>query len=414
MKNYLIVILLNCCLTHSISAQNDTIERWFVGADIYTVTGELYQNGALGIRNGKIIYVGTIDGAQQKGTTEDVTGKRIYPGLIGLNSILGLSEIEAVRATNDHSEVGENNAHIRSAIAFNTDSKVIPTVVTNGILMAQVCPRGGLISGQSSVMKLQARNWEEAVYEGDNVIHINWPEFSGDEKKDKKAAEQVLQITQWLQQAKSYSLQKTTETNLRYEAIKDVLSGKKKVFVHVNGARGIVNAIQTLQPFNITPTVVGGNESHLITSILKENNVGVIISRTHRLPDNVDDSYEVPYALPYLLYKDSVAFAISDINFWEQRNLPFEAGQAVAFGLPYDEALKSITIYPARFLGINTTTGSLEVGKDATFIITAGDVLDMRTSIVHQAYMMGQPVDLTNPQKQLYEKYKRIMSEEGE
>lgn len=414
MRNCLIVILLNCCLIHSLSAQKDSSEKWFLGADIYTATGELYQNGALGIRNGKIIYVGTKEGALINGALVDVRGKRIYPGLIALNSILGLSEIEAVRATNDYSEVGGNNAHIRSAIAFNTDSKVIPTVVTNGILMAQVCPRGGLISGQSSVMKLQARNWEEAVYMGDNVIHINWPEFSGDEKKDKKAAEQVQQIISWLQQAKSYNLQKTTETNLRYEALKEVLSGKKKVFVHVNGARGIVNTIQTLKPFNITPTIVGGNESHLITQILKENNIGVIISRTHRLPDNVDDSYEVPYALPFLLYKDSVAFAISDINFWEQRNLPFEAGQAVAFGLPYEEALKSITIYPARFLGIEQTTGSLEIGKDATFIITAGDVLDMRTSIVQLAYMMGQPVDLTNPQKDLYDKYKRIMNEEGE
>ncbi len=393
----------------ALQAQIDSTERWFTGAEIHTAAGQIINNGALGIRDGKIIYVGEMANAPVKGQPTDVSGKRIYPGLIALNSILGLSEIEAVRSTNDFAEVGENNANIRSAIAFNTDSKVIPTVVSNGILMAQVCPRGGTISGQSSVMALQARNWEEAVYSGDNVIHINWPNFDGDEKKDKKAAEMVVQITNWLQQAKSYGQQKTTETNLKFEALKDIFSRKKKVFVHANGAQTLVNAIQTLAAFGITPTIVGGGESNLITPLLKQHRVAVIISRTQRLPDNYDDSYEAAYALPYQLYKDSVPFAISEINFWEQRNLPFEAGQAVAFGLPYDEALKSITIYPAQLLGIDNTTGSLQIGKDATFIIAAGDVLDMRTSIVEQAYMMGKKLDLSNPQEELYKKYKKIV-----
>jgi imidazolonepropionase-like amidohydrolase len=386
-------------------AQIDSTERWFTGADIFTVTGEIYNNGALGIRNGKIIYVGPKDGAPVSGTAVDVSGKRIYPGLIALNSILGLTEIEAVRATNDFNEVGENNANVRSAIAFNTDSKVIPTVVSNGVLMAQVCPRGGLISGQSSVMNLQSRNWEEAIYKADNSIHINWPYFDGDEKQAKKAAEQREQIISWLQQAKSYGLQKTTETNLKYEALKDALNGKKKVFVHADGSQSIINAVQTLKGFGITPTIVGGAESDYITPFLKENKVAVIICRTQRLPNNYDDSYEEPYALPAHLWRDSVPFAISEINFWEQRNLPFEAGQAVAFGLPYEEALKAVTIYPAQLLGIQQTTGSLETGKDATFIITAGDVLDMRSSKVEQAFILGRQLDLNDPQKQLYQKY---------
>lgn len=396
----------------ALRAQVDSTERWFTGAEIHTAAGQIISNSALGIRNGKIIYVGEAANAPVNSQVTDVSGKRIYPGLIALNSILGLSEIEAVRSTNDFTEVGENNANIRSAIAFNTDSKVIPTVLTNGVLMAQVCPRGGIISGQSSVMALQARNWEEAVYSGDNVIHINWPNFNGDEKKDKKAVEAVNQIVNWLQQAKSYGEQKTTETNLKYEALKDIFNQKKKVFVHANGAQTIVNAIQTLAVFGITPTIVGGGESNLITSLLKQNHVAVIISRTHRLPDNYDDSYEAAYALPYQLYKDSVPFAISEINFWEQRNLPFEAGQAVAFGLPYDEAVKSITVYPAQLLGIDNTTGSLQTGKDATFIITKGDVLDMRTSVVEQAYMMGKQLDLSNPQEELYRKYKEVVLDE--
>jgi imidazolonepropionase-like amidohydrolase len=386
-------------------AQIDSTERWFTGADIFTAAGEIYNNGALGIRNGKIIYVGPQEGAPINGSSVDVSGKRVYPGLIALNSILGLTEIEAVRATNDFNEVGENNANVRSAIAFNTDSKVIPTVVSNGVLTAQVCPRGGLISGQSSVMNLQSRNWEEALYKADNSIHINWPYFDGDEKQDKKAAEQREQIISWLQQAKSYGLQKTAETNLKYEALKDALNGKKKVFVHVDGSQSIINAVQTLKTFGISPTIIGGAESGYITPFLKENKVSVIICRTQRLPNNYDDSYEEPYALPGKLWADSVPFAISEINFWEQRNLPFEAGQAVAFGLPYEEALKAVTIYPAQLLGIQQTTGSLETGKDATFIITAGDVLDMRSSKVEQAFIVGRQLDLNDPQKQLYQKY---------
>lgn len=393
-------------------AQTDSTEIWYTGAEIHTATGQVYTNGALGIRNGKIIYVGAMQGAPISGQPVNLSGKRIYPGLIGLNSILGLSEIEAVRSTNDFAEVGQNNAHVRSAIAFNTDSKVLPTVYTNGVLMAQVCPRGGIISGQSSVMKLQARNWEEALYTADNVIHINWPNFEGDDKKDKKAAETVAQIVNWLQQAKSYGQQKTATASHALEALAQAVNHKKRVFVHADGAQTIVNAIQTLATFGITPTIIGGAQSHLITPLLKQNKVGVIISRTHRLPDGYDESYEIPYALPAILWRDSVPFAISDINFWEQRNLPFEAGQAVAFGLPAHEALKSITIYPAQLLGIDNTTGSLLVGKDATFIVTTGDVLDMRTSIVEQAYIQGLPVNLSNPQKQLYEKYHELILED--
>lgn len=390
-------------------AQIDSAEKWFVGADIYTANGQVFSNGALGIKNGKIIYVGSAEGATTNGETVVVSGKRIYPGLIALNSNLGLTEIEAVRSTHDFREVGENNAHIRAAIAYNTDSKVMKTVLANGILLAQVVPQGGLISGQSSVMRLQARNWEEAIYGSDNVIHIHWPNFDGNEKQTEKAAQYTQQIISWLQQANSYAANPTKEKNLRFEALKDGLNGKKKVFVHANGAQTIINAIQTLKQFNITPTIVGGNESGTITTFLKSNNVSVVISRTHSLPNNRDDSYEEPYALPYKLWKDSVKFAISDINFWEQRNLPFEAGQAAAFGLPYFEALKAITIYPAQLLGIDSTTGSLAVGKDATFIVSKGDVLDMRSSIIEQAYVTGKKVDLTNPQEELYNKFKKIV-----
>lgn len=398
--------------TLSCFAQVDSAERWFIGADIYTAEGVVFPKGALGVKNGKIIYVGNAEGAKINGETVALTGKRIYPGLIALNSNLGLTEIEAVRSTHDFKEVGANNAHVRSAIAFNTDSRVMKTVLANGILMAQVVPQGGLISGQSSVMRLQARNWEEAMYMGDNSIHIHWPNVDGNQKQTKKAVKRVQQITNWLQQAKSYGASPTKEKNLRYEALKGALNGKKKIFVHANGAQTIINAIQTLKQFAVTPIIVGGSESGTITSFLKSNNVSVVISRTHSLPNNRDDSYEDPYALPYKLWKDSIAFAISDINFWEQRNLPFEAGQAVAFGLPYSEAVKSITLYPAQLLGIDKTTGSLVIGKDATFIISKGDVLDMRTSIIEEAYVTGKKVDLTNPQEELYKKFKKIVLEE--
>lgn len=393
-------------------AQVDSTEKWFIGADIYTAEGTVFPQGALGIKNGKIIYVGAQQGAVINGEPVNVSGKRIYPGLIALNSNLGLTEIEAVRATHDYKEVGANNAHVRSAIAFNTDSRVMKTVLANGIVLAQVVPQGGSISGQSSVMRLQARNWEEALYASDNCIHIHWPNLDGNEKQSKKSAEKALQIINWLNQAKSYSQNPTEEKNLRNEALKKALNGEKIVFVHANGAQTIINAVKALKNFNITPVIVGGNESGNITGFLKKHNVSVVISRTHNLPNNRDESYEEPYALPYKLWADSIAFAISDINFWEQRNLPFEAGQAVAFGLPYNEAVKSVTLYPAQLLGIDKITGSLAVGKDATFIISKGDVLDMRSSVIEHAYITGKKIDLTNPQEELYKKFKKIVLEE--
>jgi len=409
MIKLIITLTVGVLLVVTATAQTDSTEKWFIGADIYTATGAVFPNGALGIKNGKIIYVGAKQGANTNEEVVDVSGKKIYPGLIALNTNLGLTEIEAVRSTHDFKEVGANNAHLRSVIAFNTDSRVMKTVLANGILMAQVCPQGGLISGQSSVMKLQARNWEEAIYLADNVIHIRWANYDGNKKQTKKAAQQTQQLINWLQQAKSYGYKSTKEKNLRYEVLKEAINGNKKVFVHANGAQTIINAIHTLKQFIITPTIVGGKESGTITALLKKHTVSVVISRTQSLPNNRDDSYQNPYALPYKLWKDSVKFAISDINFWEQRNLPFQAGQAAAFGLPYQEALKAITLYPAQLLGIDKTTGSLVVGKDATFIISKGDVLDMRSSIIEQAYIQGKQVNLTNPQKELYKKFKAIV-----
>ncbi len=409
MTKVLSAVIICFLATISVNAQTDSAERWFVGADIYTAEGMVFPNGALGIKNGKIIYVGNQQGATINGESINLSGKRIYPGLIALNSNLGLTEIEAVRATHDFKEVGKNNAHVRSAIAFNTDSRVMKTVLANGILMAQVCPQGGLISGQSSVMRLQARNWEEALYASDMGVHIHWPNYDKNNKQTKKAAKHLDQIINWLQQAKSYGFKPTEEKNLRYEALAKAINGEKKVFVHANGAQTILNAIHILKQFNITPVIVGGNESGSISKYLKENNISVVISRTHSLPNNRDDSYEEPYALPYILWRDSVPFAISDINFWEQRNLPFEAGQAVAFGLPYSEAVKAITLYPAKILGLENTLGSIKTGKDATFIVSKGDVLDMRSSIIEQAYINGKKVDLTNPQEELYKKFKAIV-----
>jgi hypothetical protein len=386
------------------------------------------QNSIIGIKDGKIVLVADATTAKidKAGYDEviDASGKQIYPGFIAPNSTLGLTEIDAVRATNDFREVGTTLPNVRSLIAYNTDSKIIPTVRSNGILLAQITPRGGLISGTSSILMLDGWNWEDAAYKTDDGIHINWPRiqsrkfldedniYPGPYEKNKEYTKQTNDLKKLFTDAKAYNeTENKEETNLRFSAMKGLFNGTQTLFVHVNAVKEIIEAVNFVKTNQITKVViVGGRDSWMVTDLLKENNISVMVGRVHDLPERPEDDVDMPYKLPAILQKAGILFCLNnegDMEAMGARNLPFLAGTSAAYGLTREQALQAITLNTAKILGIEKTTGSLEAGKDATLFISTGDALDMKSNNVERAFVKGNTIDLSNDQKLLYEKYKK-------
>ncbi len=344
-------------------------------------------------------------------------GKHVYPGFISMNTDLGLVEISAVRQTVDNTEIGDMNPSVRSVVAYNTDSQVPPTVRSNGILLAQITPNGGIISGQSSVVELDGWNWEDAAYKFDEGVHVSFPSlFSGSfdflsgtfaQRKNENFAKQITDLEQFFSEAKAYSEKGVVSPkNLKFEAMRDLFSQKKTLYIRANMVKEITEGVLFGKKYGCKTVIVGGKDAYLVMDILKNNNVALILDETQALPSRTDDDIDQPYKSPAMLKKAGVTFCLSVNGNWQQRNLPLMAGQAIAFGLAYEDAVAALTSIPAKMLGIDKTVGTLEETKDATLIITEGDVFDMRTSKVTHAFIRGKEIDLNNKQKDLYRRFK--------
>ncbi|MEO6981048.1 MAG: amidohydrolase family protein [Mucilaginibacter sp.] len=392
------------------------------GATIHVGNGTVINNGYIAFDKGKITAIG--EGAAPNTAGADVvdaTGQQIYPGFICPITTLGLIEIEeGARGTVDDDETGDLNPHVRSLIAFNTDSKVIPTVRSNGILLAQPTPAGGIISGTSSVVQLDAWNWQDAAYKTDIGIHLTWPVARVQTRRRpvaptpgvpqelpaERAQKAIDAITNLFNEAKAYAdIAKPEVTNIRLAAMKGLFNGTTKLFVNAEGAKEIIQAIDFGKKMGVQVVIVGGNESYLVTGVLKDNNVPVILKETQRLPDKEEDDVYLPYKLPKMLQDAGVMYGLTGIGFWRQRNLPFEAGEAVGYGLTKEQAISMITLNNAKILGIDKITGTLEVGKDANLFVSKGDALDMITIDVDYAFIQGRNINLDNLHKQLYKKF---------
>jgi len=430
MKNiqYILVLLfgLSICNCHAQEApgvkQSKSI--LLLNGTAHLGTGDVINRSAIVLENGKIVKVmnaltNTINNSDYD-TVIDIKDKHVYPGFIATNSTLGLMEIGAVRATEDFEEVGTFNPNVRSIIAYNTDSKITPTIRTNGVLLAQITPRGGIISGSSSIVHFDAWNWEDALVKEDLGIHLNWPRFMkttgwwstpGDSKKSKNYTERTTEINTFFDEAVAYN--KATnegEKDLKLEAMKGLLSGEKTLYVNVSYIKEINDVINFKRKYKLKKVViVGGYDSWMVTDRLKENNISIIVQHIHSLPNQPEDDIDLPYKLPYLLHKAGVSYCLQYYARMEQmgtRNLPFVAGTAVAYGLPYEEGVAAITLNAAKILGVDKELGSIEEGKNATLFVSDGDALDMRTSNVVIAFVDGRMINLDNHQSRNYNKYK--------
>ncbi len=391
-------------------------------ATIHTGNGKVIENGTIKIRDGKIEEVGTNIAAPADAEVVDAKGKHVYPGLLLSSSSLGLVEVNAVRATQDVREIGDMNPSVRAIVAYNTDSKVINTLRSNGILMANIIPQGSFVAGSSSIVQLDAWTWEDAAVKADEGMHVYMPplmpppnrRFGGGPQQPpadpvKDGLAKIEELKSFFNQAKAYNAETVhTETNLKFESVKNLFNKKQKLYVHANTVKQILVALDFVKEFGFDMVIVGGSEAYQIADLLKQHNVSVILQQLHSLPTSEDDDVDQPYKNAAILQKAGVLFAISDDDGQTRgRNLPFNAGTAAAYGLTREEALAAITSNAAKIMGVDDKAGSIEAGKDANIVISDGDILDMRTSNVIAAFIQGRKIDLTDKQKQLNEKYEQ-------
>lgn len=390
-------------------------------ATVHIGNGQVITTGTIGIENGIITLVrNTLAYTYNKSdwdTVINLSGHHIYPGFVAPNSTLGLTEIEAVKASNDFRELGTYNPHVRAQIAYNCESNVIETVRTNGILIIQTTPRGGRISGQSSLMTSSCWNWEDGTVKADDGIHIKWPyPYSrswGDPlaKPNESYEDQKREMISFLTAAKAASNAKNPATPLQYSALSDCFTGEKRLYFHADEAQQINDILDLVTELEIKfPVIVGGYESYLVAERLKIKKVPVMVGRLHSLPRRDDDPFDLPYKLPFLLQQAGVQFCLQnegDMEAMNARNLPFLAGTAMSYGLTEEEAIRSITLSACEIMGISKSYGSIEIGKKATLFGSNGSALEMKGNQASVILINGEFVPVSNFQTRLYEKYKK-------
>ncbi len=425
MKSKLMITLLALGLAYNGVAQDNmspaaahTGVTIIKNGNVHTGTGAVLSNTSIKIENGKIVALGTAATETAGSKIIDATGKEVYPGLILTNTTIGLKEIgAAVRGSNDYFEIGEFNPNVRAISAYNTDSKITNTVRNNGALLAQIVPEGSLIAGSSSVVQFDAWDYEDALYRLDEGMHMRLPSLlvrtrrnaaPGAEDPLKRSYEKIEEIKVFLREAKAYHTEtKHEKINLKFEGLKGIFDKSQTLYVHCELVKEMLVAIDFSKEFGCKMVLVGASESFQIAPLLKANNIAVVLEQIHRLPTADDDDVDQPFKTPAALQKAGVEFCLTDIDDKHYgKNLPFNAGTSVAYGLTKEQALAAVTINAARILGIADRTGSIEVGKDANIIISSGDILDMRTNNVTDAMIQGRVINLDDKQKQLYKKYK--------
>ncbi len=388
------------------------------GATLHLGNGKVIENATLAFEKGKILYAGKEDRSFSGFQRVDIEGKHIYPGFILPQTDLGLVEIGAVSASRDANEIGAFNPEVRSIVAYNTDSHLIPTTRTNGILTAQVAPQGGGVSGTSSIVQLDAWNWEDAAIRMEDGIKIDWPrEMYGprwwlgetNNRPNPDFAKAIEAYRKAFADGAAYTkASDPSPKNLKLEAMKGLFDGSKILYLEVNRAKAIVKAVSMLKEWGVSRIVVlGGAQAYYCMDFLKENEIPVILRNVHSLPSTNAEDVDMPYKLAGMLHKEGVLVGLSYSGASSARNLPFFAGTVAAYGLDKEEALKTITSNTARILGIDQRLGTLEKGKDATFFVSEGDALDMRGNKLIYAFIQGREIVLDDKHQMLYRRFKK-------
>jgi imidazolonepropionase-like amidohydrolase len=400
------------------------------GATVHPVSGPDIQDCSVLMRDGKIAEVGAHVAAPKGARVIELKGLHIYPGMMDSSTEIGLSEIGAVREMNDVADIGLFKPQLRAATAVNPASEHIPVTRANGITSVISSPGGGIVAGQSVLMHLSGWTMEDMAVRAPAAMRMEFPRIrmpgrfgasatpetparaSAYTEAKKKYEEQIRELKDFMESARRYRQAKAAagpdfETDLKLEAMIPVLEGKIPMLIRAEKEKTIKEAIAFADEQKVHMILERGLEAWKVASELKAHNIPVVLPPTLRLPEEEDDPYDKPFSIPGELSKAGVKFAFATFGPGDEdnpRNLPFQASAAVGFGLPYEEALKAVTLYPAQIWGVGDELGSIEKGKWADLIVTDGDPLETRTQ-VKQMFIKGVAVDLDNKHHRLYEKY---------
>jgi len=399
-------------------------------AIIHTGIGNVINNGTVILEKGKIISLSESSGniisvvEKAKYETLDANGQHLYPGFISMNTPLGLNEVDAVRATLDLAETGTENPNAHALSAYNTDSDLIPTIRTNGVLMAQITPRGQRVRGLSALVQLDAWNWEDAAVKPRDGMHIVWPSKykntgwwaePGSIEKNKEPNKDNEEIERLFQDAQIYAASTVKKLNTKLAAVQEVLEGKITLYLNADYAADIVSALQFAERLKVPKVVlITGSQVLQVLELVKQRKIPIILQRIHTLPLRPEDNPNLDTDLPKKLVDAGVLCALSyegDMEIMGSRNLGFLAGSAVRGGLSKEQALQLICLNPAKIIGLENQIGTIEPGKDATLFLSEGDALDMKTQKLTHAWIQGRPISLESKQTALYEKFKKMLKE---
>jgi len=397
------------------------------GGIVHTISGDVLDGADVLFDHGRIVSVGPDLAAPAAADVVDVAGRHVYPGLIAAQTVIGLVEIGAVHATDDRAEVGEVTPEVSAAIAWDPDSELIPTIRNHGIALAQVIPGGGPIAGRSFLTRLDGWTREDAGVREIDGLEVVWPDLrvrparTEDEEQAERRRERIderrARLRHAFRDARAYdrarSADPATPIDLRWEAMRPAVAGTQNVYIRADDARQIDEALDLTEEYGLRAVIVGAAEAELVADRLGDLDVPVIVGSTMALPYRADRPYDERFRVPAVLHDAGVRFCIAHITWgpWDVRNLPLQAGQAVAFGLPHDIAERAITLSAAEILGIAGDYGSLEPGKSATLFVSDGDVLDVLTQHVTRMWIDGRAVDLDDRQKALERKFRQRLAD---
>ena len=388
------------------------------GGTVYTITNGVLLNHDVLFDNGVIVAIGENLTPPERSEIIELHGCYLYPGLISASSNLGLTEIGAVRATDDTREIGRVNPNVQAKVAYNPDSEIIPTVRSNGVTNALVIPGGSLVRGQSCLMQLDGWTYEDCSIKDPVGLHINWPgasisnspwESRSIEEQKKDMAEDRRALEETFADARVYynavKAGRHVIPDSRWEAMIPVFNGELPLYIHAGDYRQIEQAVAFTKELGLKMVLVGGTDAWQMTDLLIENNIPVIIEGTQKSSPRPDDPPELAYQVPALLEQAGVKFCIAARGATGTRNLNLQAAEAVPYGLSREAAIRSITLSPAEILGVADRLGSIEVGKSATLVVSEGDILDLLSAKVMLMFIDGRPVDLDDKHKELFRKY---------
>ncbi len=393
---------------------------------LHPISGPAIEDGTVIFDNGKIVDLGRRMKPPADATVMDLEGKHVYPSLIESHSHLGLVEISSTRSTLDMTEIGSINPNVRAHVSVNPDSELIPVTRANGVLIAVSAPSGGLVSGKASVLQLDGWTYEDMTLKPDCALVVNWPRTAPEmthvpgtesegkpEDRDTERIKALKDLRDLFENTRTYIKARAANPanqpfDSRLDSMIPVVEGQIPLLIWADRANQIQGAVAFGVEQNVKIILLGGHDAEMCAEMLRRYDVPVIVDAVHKDPRHDHEEYDSSYTLPERLRRAEIRFCISGTGrseTWNTRNLPYHAATAAAYGLPYEDALRSVTQYPAEILGIADRVGTLEPGKDATLFVSDGDPLETET-LVTAAWIQGRKVDLTSRHTQLYDKYR--------